>query len=189
MNELAQALIGDSAAAPPAHILEGVAEDLAHQALQFAPHTIYEELWHITFWQQVTLDWVNGIETPFPGSALSWVPTNGDAGARALGSVTATLLRGLQQVAAVAALMRLDCRPTGSLSLTAGQSRPHHDRPRATGEPGSSQCLSFRAHRSASPALSSVAAALRRLQLVIRRFMLREPLDTLLSQELRIDAL
>jgi len=35
MNELTQALIGDSAAAPPAHILEGVSDDLAHQTLQF----------------------------------------------------------------------------------------------------------------------------------------------------------
>lgn len=66
MNELQQVLIGDSAAAPPAHILEGIASDLAHHAIQGAPHTIYQELWHITFWQQVTLDWVNGIETPFP---------------------------------------------------------------------------------------------------------------------------
>ena len=66
MNELEQALIGDSAAAPPAHILEGIQSDLAHRVVQGAPHTIYQELWHIAFWQQVTLEWVNGIETPFP---------------------------------------------------------------------------------------------------------------------------
>ena len=66
MNELEQVLIGDSAAAPPAHILEGIESDLAHRVTVGAPHTIYQELWHITFWQQVTLDWVNGIETPFP---------------------------------------------------------------------------------------------------------------------------
>ena len=40
VNELTQALIGDSAAAPPAHILEGVNSELAHEALPFAPHTI-----------------------------------------------------------------------------------------------------------------------------------------------------
>ncbi len=66
MNELEQTLIGDSAAAPPAHILEGIEVDLAHRVIQGAPHTIYQELWHIAFWQQVTLDWVNGVETPFP---------------------------------------------------------------------------------------------------------------------------
>jgi hypothetical protein len=47
VNDLTQALIADSAAAPLAHILEGVNNDLAHEALPFAPHTIDEELWHI----------------------------------------------------------------------------------------------------------------------------------------------
>jgi hypothetical protein len=63
---LVQALIGESAAAPPAHILEGLPSEFAHRAVAFAPHTIYDELWHIAFWQQVTLDWVTGIEMPFP---------------------------------------------------------------------------------------------------------------------------
>ena len=103
VNELQQALIADSAAAPPAHILEGVAEDLAHQALQFAPHTIYEELWHITFWQQVTLDWVNGIETPFPAHPSAGFPQIGDAGAEPWDQLRKRFFRGLQQVAAVAA--------------------------------------------------------------------------------------
>jgi len=74
MNELEQVLIGDSAAAPPAHILEGVESSLAHRVIQDAPHTIYQELWHITFWQQVTLDWVNGAETPFPANPSAGFP-------------------------------------------------------------------------------------------------------------------
>jgi uncharacterized damage-inducible protein DinB len=78
MNELAQALIGDSAAAPPAHILEGVQSDLAHRVIEGAPHTIYQELWHITFWQQVTLDWVNGVETPFPAHPSAGFPGEGE---------------------------------------------------------------------------------------------------------------
>ena len=41
MNELEQTLIGDSAAAPPAHILEGMQSDLAHRVIEGAPHTIY----------------------------------------------------------------------------------------------------------------------------------------------------
>jgi hypothetical protein len=66
VNELERALIGDSAAAPPAHILDGLESEVAYRAIEGAPHTIYQELWHIAFWQQVTMDWVNGIETPFP---------------------------------------------------------------------------------------------------------------------------
>lgn len=102
VNELEQALVGDSAAAPPAHILEGVAGDLAHQALQFAPHTIYEELWHITFWQQMTLEWVNGIETPFPAHPSAGFPQIGEAGAESWDQLRQRFFRGLQQVAAVA---------------------------------------------------------------------------------------
>ena len=40
MNELEQTLIGDSAAAPPDHILEGLSEQLAHPPVAGAPHTI-----------------------------------------------------------------------------------------------------------------------------------------------------
>jgi len=66
MSELAQALIADSYAAAPSHILEGLSDSLVHRAIPNTPHTIYQELYHITFWQQITLDWVAGIETPFP---------------------------------------------------------------------------------------------------------------------------
>jgi hypothetical protein len=102
MNELAQALIGESAAAPPAHILEDVANDLAYHAVQFAPHTIYEELWHITFWQQVTLDWVNGVETPFPVHASAGFPGKGDVDLEPWGQLRQRFFHGLEQAAAVA---------------------------------------------------------------------------------------
>src|ERR1700683_2343137 len=76
MNELEQTLIGDSAAAPPAHILEGIPSDLAHRVIYRAPHTIYQALWHIAFWQQVTLEWVNGVETPFPAQPSDGFPAD-----------------------------------------------------------------------------------------------------------------
>jgi uncharacterized damage-inducible protein DinB len=66
LSELAKSLIADSYAAAPARILEGLTDDVAHRKLPNVPHTIYEELCHIVFWQQVTLDWINGTETPFP---------------------------------------------------------------------------------------------------------------------------
>jgi uncharacterized damage-inducible protein DinB len=78
MNELERVLGGDSAAAPPAFILEGISEDQAHRRIGLAPHTIFQELWHITFWQQVSLDWVRGIETPFPAHAAAGFPTESD---------------------------------------------------------------------------------------------------------------
>ena len=66
MNELTQALIAESYAAAPSHVLEGLTDDLVHRELPNVPHTIYAELWHIVFWQQMTLDWIAGIETPYP---------------------------------------------------------------------------------------------------------------------------
>jgi hypothetical protein len=79
MNELEQVLAGDSAHTPPAIILEGLTSEAAHRAIAGAPRTIYEELWHIAFWQQVTLDWVRGIETPYPVHASDGFPTGDDA--------------------------------------------------------------------------------------------------------------
>ncbi len=99
MNELQQALIGDSAAAPPAHILEGLPSDLANRAIQGAPHTIYQELWHIAFWQQVTLDWVNGIETPFPTRPADGFPADGS---EPWNQLCRRFLSGSQQAADVA---------------------------------------------------------------------------------------
>ena len=75
MSELEQVIAGDSAAAPPSLILEGLSDEMSHRKPQGAPHSVYEELWHITFWQQMTLDWVGGIETPFPSSPLDGFPT------------------------------------------------------------------------------------------------------------------
>jgi uncharacterized damage-inducible protein DinB len=80
MSELAEILIGDGYATPPAHILEGLVdghgdEGLTHRKPAGAPHSIYEELWHVVFWQQVTLEWIDGIETPYPKSSLDGFPT------------------------------------------------------------------------------------------------------------------
>jgi len=74
MNELERALISNSAAAPPAHILEDLSEELAHAKTPGAPRTIYEELWHIAFWQQITLEWIEGIATPYPEHAAEGFP-------------------------------------------------------------------------------------------------------------------
>jgi hypothetical protein len=103
VNELVQAIIGDSAAAPPAHILEGVGGDLAHRPLDGAPHTIYQELWHITFWQQVTLDWVSGIETPFPHHPSDGFPKESDAVREPWDELRHRFFLGNRQAAEVAA--------------------------------------------------------------------------------------
>ncbi len=80
MNELEQILIGDGAASSPAVILEGIPDARAHRVEAGAPRTIYEELWHIAFWREMTLDWIAGIETPYPVHAVAGFPTKADTG-------------------------------------------------------------------------------------------------------------
>lgn len=75
MNELERTLVSNSAAAPPARILEGLSEELAHSEVEGAPRTIYEELWHIAFWQEMTLQWIGGVETSYPEHAAAGFPT------------------------------------------------------------------------------------------------------------------
>jgi hypothetical protein len=74
MNELAQALTGDSGAAPTVHIVKGLNEELVHRVVPNVTHTIYEELWYLAFWQQVSLDWIRGVETPSPHNPLMAFP-------------------------------------------------------------------------------------------------------------------
>src|SRR6204780_5188587 len=101
MNELEQALIGASAAAPPSHILEGLDDEIVHRRTPGAPHTIYEELWHIAFWQQVTLDWVRGIETPFPVEPAAGFPKKTDTVVEPWDQLRQRFLDTLKQVAAI----------------------------------------------------------------------------------------
>ena len=74
MSELAECLVGDSYATSAANILEALTEDLVHARIPNTPHTIYAELWHLAFWQQITLNWIAGTETPFPASPEAAFP-------------------------------------------------------------------------------------------------------------------
>jgi len=76
MNELQRNLIGNGYGAPPSHILEGVDDAMAHRRQTGAPHTIYEEIWHLTFWQGLALDWIAGKTRPYPEHASQGFPTS-----------------------------------------------------------------------------------------------------------------
>ncbi|NYF78371.1 DinB family protein [Granulicella arctica] len=120
MSELAQALTGDSAFTPAAHILESLPDDLVHQTFPSAPHTIYQELWHLAFWQQITLNWIAGIETPYPTSpADAFPPTVPQPGAETWNHLRQRFLATAEQAAAAAQatdsldqLIRCPSRPT-----------------------------------------------------------------------------
>jgi uncharacterized damage-inducible protein DinB len=118
VNELEEILTGESFAASPAHILEGLTEEQAHRKPAGAPHSVYEELWHIVFWQQVTLDWINGVETPFPASPADGFPTVQDMERETWEQLRERFLQSANQAAAATrdesrlnALIRCPSRP------------------------------------------------------------------------------
>jgi uncharacterized damage-inducible protein DinB len=104
MNELGQALIAESYAAQPSHILEGLTDDLVHRELPNVPHTVYGELWHLTFWQQITLDWIAGIETPYPDKPSDAFPQKSSTGPKeeTWEQLHRRFLHGAEQAAAAA---------------------------------------------------------------------------------------
>lgn len=80
MNELAKSLIADSAFAPPKNVLQALPDDAAHTKPQAssgsAPHSIYDEVWHMAYWQDISLDWVQGKPTPVPEHAAGGFPSD-----------------------------------------------------------------------------------------------------------------
>lgn len=102
MSELEDILISDSYAAPPSQILEGITDELAHRKPSAAPHSIYEELWHMVFWQQLMLDWIEGNETTYPASPADGFPTVLDAEREYWGQLRDRFFQGIEQAAAFA---------------------------------------------------------------------------------------
>jgi len=102
MNELSRALIGNSAFAPPKNILQAIPEPIAHEkpaAAGSAPRSIYEEVWHMAFWQDISLDWIQGKPTPYPTHAAEGFPIDSS---EAWDSVRDRFLAGTQNAAAIA---------------------------------------------------------------------------------------
>jgi DinB superfamily len=72
-----------------------------HAATPGTPHTIYQELWHLAFWQQVTLDWIAGLGTPCPAHAALGFPTEAQITAEPWEKLRQRFLDGAEQAAAV----------------------------------------------------------------------------------------
>jgi uncharacterized damage-inducible protein DinB len=118
VNELVQALIGESAHAAPAKILEGLSDEAVHRSVAGAPHTLYQELWHLAFWQQMTLDWISGVETPYPATTSDPFPTAAQTAAEPWTELCRRFLEGANQAASIAgdpsrlaAVVRCPSRP------------------------------------------------------------------------------
>jgi hypothetical protein len=103
VNELQRNLIGDGFGAPPAHILEAVDDAMAHRRHPGVPHSIYEEVWHMAFYQELTLDWIAGKPTPYPEHATEGFPA---AVAEPWDQVRQRFLNGAEHAARIAGMRR-----------------------------------------------------------------------------------
>jgi uncharacterized damage-inducible protein DinB len=103
MNELSKAIIGHSAFAPAKNILQALTDVEAHAKTSVqsgaAPHSIYGEVWHMAYWQEISLDWVEGKPTPVPEHAAGGFPA--DTG-EPWPSLRDRFLAGVQNAAAIA---------------------------------------------------------------------------------------
>jgi len=102
MNELALTFTGDSAHTPPSHILEDLSEELAHRRVRGAPQTIYAEVWHAAYWQQVMLDRIHGKGTPSPLHNSMSFPDAAAVHSETWADLCARFLRGADESAALA---------------------------------------------------------------------------------------
>jgi uncharacterized damage-inducible protein DinB len=119
-NELQRILIADGVGAPPSHVLEAIDDDLAHRRVPAAPHSIYEEVWHLAFWMELSLDWIAGRLTPYPEHAGGGFPASA---AESWADLKQRFLRGLEKAAEVAGdPAQLDA-PITCLSRAVGQDR------------------------------------------------------------------
>jgi uncharacterized damage-inducible protein DinB len=99
MNELAKALISNSAFAPAKNIVQAIPEQVVHERPGLAPHSIFDEVWHLDFWQRITLDWVAGRATPYPEHASDGFPAGCE---EPWEDVRVRFLAGTEEAAAVA---------------------------------------------------------------------------------------
>lgn len=73
MTALATLLTGDGAYANVREILKGIELRQLGVRPDVAPHSIYEELWHLVYWQDFLLDWIQGKGRSLPeNEADSW---------------------------------------------------------------------------------------------------------------------
>lgn len=74
MTALPTLLTGTGAHAGVRNVLEGIEVHQMGVRPDVAPHSIYEELWHLVYWQDLILGWADGADTPAPATAAEGWP-------------------------------------------------------------------------------------------------------------------
>ena len=79
MTPLQKLLVSDGAFATPAHVLESLTAKEAQMRPPGALHSLYEELWHMDFWQRLMLSVIRGKSAAYPEHAAEGWPKDNES--------------------------------------------------------------------------------------------------------------
>lgn len=109
MTALPKLLLGEGAFAPVRNVLEGVELKAMGVRPDVSPHSIYEELWHTVYWQNLLLAWIDGEDRPAPERAADgWPERQAPEGLREARDLVRSFLEGVNRASALATGNELD---------------------------------------------------------------------------------
>lgn len=134
MTTLPKLLYGEGVFANVEHILEDLSEEQAKMRLAGVPHSLYEELWHVDFWQHLALSVIRREPVVYPERAAEgWPDDNEMLEERGWQDLRNRFLLDLEEAAVLAGLQRLeevagDKTIRGQLESIAGHNAYHFGR-------------------------------------------------------------
>ncbi len=103
MTAIPSLLTGDGAFANVRDILKGVEVKQMAVRPDVSPHSIYEELWHMVYWQNLLLEWVTENAVPLPQDlSESWPKRQGPEGLREARDLVRDFFEGVNKASAIA---------------------------------------------------------------------------------------
>ncbi len=117
MSALPTLLTGEGAHARARSVLEGIELKQLGLRPDVAPHSIYEELWHLVWWQDFTLAEARGVKRQNPDRAAeTWPDPNAPENVAEARELVRRFLAGLNEATALASSADLD-EPVGKYTV------------------------------------------------------------------------
>lgn len=102
MTAIPSLLTGDGAFANVRDILKGVEVKQMAVRPDVSPHSIYEELWHMVYWQNLLLEWVSENAVPLPKDlSETWPERQGPEDLREARDLVRSFFEGVNKASAI----------------------------------------------------------------------------------------
>ena len=108
MTALPTLLTGDGSHANVREVLKGIELKQMGVRPDVAPHSIYEELWHMVFWQNLLLEWVEGKAVAMPSEGADWPKLSAPSDLREARDLLRTFFEGINKATTLAASEGID---------------------------------------------------------------------------------